>query len=415
MFAKSLKSKALRATTFAVIGMAAASNAGPITTVPWNGYPGAVSFTFDDACASQLSNVVPALKARKIHGTFFLYNSGGAFTGNKSAWLAAAQDGNELANHTLDHLSLSDASTNATQEVDSMAHLLRAADTSIQAVTLAYPGCAVGHSTEVGAENFLARSCLFSAPYNPLPWKSQPSDWLSVAAIYNADDATATGPVITAIDAAKNGGWISTLNHGVGGDWLAVTPANVAAMFDRAIQDGLWIGTYQEVGSYWRASFAMDKATASGTGPWTVTWSSPHPKMPRGVKLKVKLDATTFGSSPVVSQGGMAISPNSDGSYTVEFMKLSMSISKATDLSDRRILGRMRVESSGASVLLEGLAPGAYRLEFRGMDGSRISTEDVSTTGTSRQILPSACRGRAFLAILSRSGKDASVAKLAAP
>ena len=303
--------------------------ANPITTVPWNGYPGAVSFTFDDACQSQLNNVVPELKKRGIAATFFLYNSGNAFTANKAAWVAAEKNGNELANHTLDHSDLTKA-TNAATEVSSMATLLRAADTSIQAVTLAYPGCAVGSETAVGAENFMARGCLFSAPYLPLQWKTQPSDWLRVNAIYVSDDATATGPTMTAIDAAKNGGWIATLNHGVGGDWLTVTPTNVAAMFDRAIKDGLWIGTFQDVGAYWRASFSMDNAVLSGSGPWTLTWTSPHPKMPKSVKLKVRLDSAVFGSSFTVKQGDVTIPVNKDGSYSVEFMKLALSVAKTT-------------------------------------------------------------------------------------
>lgn len=303
--------------------------AGAVTTVPWNGYPGAVTFTFDDACQSQLNNVVPELKKRGIAATFFLYNSGNAFSANKAAWVAAEKNGNELANHTLDHSDLTKA-TNAATEVSSMAALLRAADTSIPAVTLAYPGCAVGSESAVGAENFMARGCLFSAPYIPLQWKTQPSDWLRVNAIYVSDDATATGPTMTAIDAAKNGGWIATLNHGVGGDWLSVTPANVTAMFDRAIKDGLWIGTFQEVGAYWRASFAIDKATLSGSGPWTLTWTSPHPKMPKSVRLKVKLDTAIFGHSFTVSQGNVAIPVNKDGSYSVEFMQLALNVAKTT-------------------------------------------------------------------------------------
>lgn len=44
--------------------------------------------------------------------------------------------------------------------------------------------------------------------------------------------------------------------------------------------------------------------------------------------LKVRLDAATFGSDVTVSQAGAAIPPNSDGSYTVEFMRLGMTVAK---------------------------------------------------------------------------------------
>jgi len=39
---------------------------------PWNGYKGAVSFTFDDGDPSHQSVAIPELDKRKIHGTFFL-------------------------------------------------------------------------------------------------------------------------------------------------------------------------------------------------------------------------------------------------------------------------------------------------------------------------------------------------------
>lgn len=338
--------------------------AGPVTTVPWNGHTGAVTFTFDDACSSQLKNVVPALKSRNINATFFLYNSGNAFTGNKAAWVSAAKDGNELANHTLDHANLSTASNGAT-EVSNMATLLRNADTSVQAVTLAYPGCAVGSESAVGSEDFIARSCTFgNGPYTPLPWKTQPSDWLSIGALYNDTVTKAVGPVLTAIDAAgKNGGWFITLNHGVDGDWISVPTTAITGMFDRAIKDSVWIGTFQDVGAYWRASFTMDKVAASGSSPWNLSWSSPHSKMPKSVKLKVKLDSATFGKAFTVSQDGAQIAANRDGSYTIDFMKLKLAVKTATTEISRAqspSLGEIRWSDGILSV--PGLSRGRLRI-----------------------------------------------------
>ena len=47
-------------------------SAGPVTTVPWDGHKGAVTFTFDDGCPTHLTNVIPALVKRGIPGTFFV-------------------------------------------------------------------------------------------------------------------------------------------------------------------------------------------------------------------------------------------------------------------------------------------------------------------------------------------------------
>lgn len=358
-----MKTFALNKASWVALVVAGMASAGPVTTVPWNGYVGAASFTFDDALQTQLDNVVPALKARGIHATFFLYDVGGTYTNNKAKWVAAAKDGNELANHSVDHADFS-KSIDATYQVGDMASRLRKADASVEAVTFAYPYCAIGYESAVGAENIIGRGCLFGAPYQPLSWKNPPSNWNNVGAIYVSDDANATGPTLTALDAAKNGGWITTLNHGVGGDWVAVSKANVLAMFDRALANKLWVGTYQEVAAYWRAALVMDKVSASGSGPWTLSWSSPHPKMPKSVRLKVKLDATAFGSDITVSQAGAAIPANSDGSYTVEFMKLSLNVVKGSTVSVKSRMQEhaVRVRWSEGTLRLQGMTEGRMRL-----------------------------------------------------
>ena len=51
---------------FAVLALAffctVSAWAGPVSTVPWNGYVGAVSFTFDDALKNQIDNLKPVLE-----------------------------------------------------------------------------------------------------------------------------------------------------------------------------------------------------------------------------------------------------------------------------------------------------------------------------------------------------------------
>lgn len=365
--------------------LATTAMAGPVVTVPWNGHPGAASFTFDDACPSQLTNVVPALKARGIHATFFLYDVGGTFANNKAKWVAAAKDGNELANHSVDHADFS-KSIDATYQVGDMASRLRKADASVEAVTFAYPYCAIGYESAVGAENIIGRGCLFAAPYQPMKWTSPPSNWNNVGAIYVSDDANASGPTLAALDAAKSGGWISTLNHGVGGDWAVVSTANVLAMFDRAIANNLWVGTYQEVAAYWRAALVMDKVTASGSGPWTLSWTSPHAKMPKSVKLKVKLDTNLFGRDVAVSQAGAVIPANGDGSYTVDFMKLGMTVAKkaATLGATTALVANGAHQGSLRYVAGTLHASGALATRLRILDSKGAAREIDLRDGTAR-------------------------------
>lgn len=393
-------SSRIRSIFLASLGLAAASVtlAGPVTTVPWNGYPGAVSFTYDDGRSSQLTYLVPQLDSLGIKVTFFLASGIYNFTSNESQWAAQAKKGHELGNHTSDHTTPN--STN----VSSMAKTLRSLDTSVQAVTLAYPNCTEGGTTYVGAEDFIARGCS-STVY---AWGTQPSDWMNIQGlIVTSSNIT---PVATNVASAKsNSSWAVIINHDVttsNSDVYYLTPTSNRTMLTNAISAGVWIAPYATVGAYWRAHFTMDNVTVSGSTPWTLAWTSPHSKMPKSVMLKVKLARTTFGDSILVSQGGNTISRNSDSSYTIDFMKLSLTVSKKSAttglLEDGTIPASIR--ATGEGLVLSGLPAGSYALDLRSLSGARLSHTAVRSTGEESVTVPVAIHGRRVVAVLSREG-----------
>jgi len=304
-----------------------ASFAGPVTTVAWNGYTGAASFTYDDARTSQIPNLFPQLNSLNLKATFFLANMYD-FPSKKSDWIAAAKAGRELGNHTSDH------SSPTSSNVQSMATTLRGLDPVVDAVTFAYPNCTVTGTNYVSAENFMARGC-GNASY---AWGSQPSDWMNIQGLILGP--TSVSSAITLLNTAQSGNkWVTTIVHDVTSnpDTYSMTPADNLKMLNQAVTNKLWIGTFQDVGAYYRAHFTMDAVTATKNGTsWDMKWTSPHPKMPKSVKLRVKLDATTFGTGFVVTQSNVAIAPESDGSYVIDFMKLAMSVSpKSTAVQPR--------------------------------------------------------------------------------
>jgi peptidoglycan/xylan/chitin deacetylase (PgdA/CDA1 family) len=376
----------------------AATIAGPVTTVPWNGHPGAISFTYDDGRPSQLANLIPQLDQLDVKVTFFLAGSIYNFNSNQSQWAAQAKKGHELANHTADH------STPNSTNVASMASTLRKLDTSVQAVTLAYPNCNEGGTSYVSAENFMARGCS-SATY---AWTNEPSDWMNIQGLIVTSSNIA--PVTSNINAAKSGNaWAVIINHDVttsSSDVYYLTPTDNQTMLKNAIAASIWVAPYGTVGAYWRAHFTMDKVTASGNGPWTLTWTSPHPKMPKSVMLKVKLAASTFGDSVVVTQGGNVIARNSDNSYTIDFMKLTMTVAKKDPstglLADGSIPATIRTSATG--LVLSGLSSGAYTLELRSLSGALLSRTSVHSTGEASTSVPFAVHDRCAVAILSREG-----------
>lgn len=305
--------------------VASAALAGPVTTVPWNGKTGAVSFTYDDARTSQLPTLVPQLDALKVKATFFICSTGagGDYESRKSDWIKVAKSGHELTNHTRNHQSLP-ADPSAATIIGDMAKYLRDTDTSMQSVTFAYPNCVVNGKTGVGSENFISRGCGGTR----YAWNTQPADWMDVQGLI----LTPTGAdgAVSAINSAKSENrWLITIIHDVktNPDAYSVTPTDNKRMLDAAVAAGVWIDTYQNIGAYYRAHFTMDAVTPTPTSAgWTLSWTSPHAKMPKSVMLRVKLDAATFGNSFTVRQGATTIAKETDGSYVIDFMKLSMNI-----------------------------------------------------------------------------------------
>ena len=315
--------------------MASQAGAAPVTTVPWNGHTGAVSFTYDDARVSQLPNLLPQLDSLHIKATFEIAALAGLgnFTSRRADWIQVSRNGHELANHTYNHENVNESNGDSvTKVIKSMADTLRGIDPSVQSVTFAYPNCNLTTNATakngLSAENFMARGC--GSP--TLSWGTQPSDWMNIAG--EILGPTSANSAVSSINSAKtNNRWYITIVHDVSStpDQYSMTPANNLIMLNAAISAGVWIDTYSAVGAYYRAHFTMDTATAKTvSGGWNLAWVSPHPKMPKSVKLRVKLAAATFGTSFTVQQSGVTIPVETDGSYIIDFMKLSLQVLQGT-------------------------------------------------------------------------------------
>jgi peptidoglycan/xylan/chitin deacetylase (PgdA/CDA1 family) len=67
------------------------------------GVKAAVNLAYDDALDSQLDNAIPALNRYGFNGTFYLTLASETIAQRMSDWRKAAEQGHELANHTLFH------------------------------------------------------------------------------------------------------------------------------------------------------------------------------------------------------------------------------------------------------------------------------------------------------------------------
>ena len=300
---------------------AASAFAGPITTVPWNGHPGAASFTFDDGLHSQTNNLTFLDNMPDVSVTFFVCTGTMDFSTNSQPHLNYAKKGHEIGNHTVNHKNLTDSGVNLESEIGGAASKLRSM--GLEATSLATPYCAQNATVKnaINQEHFINRGCGGSGLTG---WENEP-DWMQIDSHYWQANSSVAAFKSSADQAASGSKWHVQLNHGVGGNWDVISAADIKTLIEYAVSKNLWVASFSTVGAYLRAHFTIDKATATNTANgFTVKWTSPHAHMPKSVPLRVKIQGA---QGKTVSQKGKEVKPNSDGTYTIEFMALELEVS----------------------------------------------------------------------------------------
>jgi peptidoglycan/xylan/chitin deacetylase (PgdA/CDA1 family) len=299
--------------------MGAAAYAGPITTVPWNGYPGAVSFTFDDCEISQLNNLGDYFeKNQDIKVTFFL--TGGMNAGNQSKYFPMAEKGHEIGNHSKTHSDLT-KSNNLKGEITDYKNDLEQRSKA-EVVSFATPYCYYNDAVEaeIAKAHIVNRNCQGATKYK---WNEEPV-WERISSdCYQGNTQQSKGNMS---EAKQKNAWTVQLNHGVdgGGFGYGITPSDMISIMDEAKAQGLWRAPMGRVAAYYRAHFVIDKATATDIdGGFKVTWKSPHPAMPKSVPLRVKIEGA---EGKTVKQKGKEIQAEEDGSFVIEFMDLELEV-----------------------------------------------------------------------------------------
>ena len=78
-------------------------NLDALNDLPWRGKKAAVILTYDDALNVHLDNAVPLLDSLNMKGTFYVSTNSEAFRHRLQEWKSIAENGHELANHTIFH------------------------------------------------------------------------------------------------------------------------------------------------------------------------------------------------------------------------------------------------------------------------------------------------------------------------
>lgn len=310
-----------------------------LKVLPWNGHKAACSLTFDGGDPSQLDAAVPELDLRNLRATFFLIAN---HTDRKDDWRKILPDGHEIGSCSLDdfHSNVIPPGEEESQVVG--AHRVLQKEFGITVYSFAYPSGEITPALKQWAEKtcFLARGGNGTVPI--LPPNSEP-DWMDIPSV----ETEAQWPFGTykkwIYECLRKGGWLVWRFQSLEGS-SAEQPVP-RKIFGRILDDlqtkDIWVGTFLEVGSYFKAQKVFEKADIAKTDDpkWKKwTWDLPD-HFPPHVVLKIRFDRKIkAGNSSLnvypdespesedgdhcyteVRQGKNLLKADSDGIYSIDF------------------------------------------------------------------------------------------------
>jgi peptidoglycan/xylan/chitin deacetylase (PgdA/CDA1 family) len=306
---------------------------GGLQVVPWAGFKGAISYTFDDNMQSQITHYA-ALNAVGVPMTFYLVCG---TDGGNAIWTKAAKDGHELGNHTMHHCYNSatpncawGSFTGADAEIDDCSAHIKSAF-GVTPYTMAAP-FGDGAWAIPASERFLLNRSINDVGVPPdggnpfaLPCHLSNNE--------TAEDIPATGstPAIKGFnsitdDVRAKGTWRTILVHSVdstldaGYNPVKLTEMVKAMTYTKNLGD-VWADTVLNVGAYWRAQKTVSaaKLVTAGTEK-TYSWTLPE-HFPPGHHLRI----TVTGGK--VTQCGTDVPWDAHGYYEINLDDGGLTIS----------------------------------------------------------------------------------------
>lgn len=218
----------------------------------WKGFAqSAVSYTWDDNTAKQLTDALPLFDRYGFNVTFFVItNNNPDWTGFKNAQMK----GHEVASHTLTHTSLATLADSLQEKEQKNSQTeINNQLANKQCLTLAYPYCASGNKSITQKYYISARGCSGQIE------NKTPADFLNVSSIICGTQ----GSVSAALDfnsrvnqAVSIEGWAVFLLHGINNDG-GYSPVDSLELkqhleYMSHNRDKFWIATYGNVVRYIR-------------------------------------------------------------------------------------------------------------------------------------------------------------------
>ena len=226
------------------------SVAAPFEIGAWKGFkPAAVSYTFDDNCPNQLAVGVPMFDKFGFKLTLFTVIN---WAPNWASLQAAANNGHEIASHTVTHPSLDSINaTNQTAEYEGSKNIINSKIKGQSCLTIAYPFCIAGNSKLCAGCYIAARGC------NGYVEAATPADFMNVGALICGSEGGVK--VASQFDfyvdwAAKTKGWCIFMKHSIDNDGgyspVKSTELNAHLNYVNENNAKFWVGTFGNVTRY---------------------------------------------------------------------------------------------------------------------------------------------------------------------
>ncbi len=304
--------------------------AGPITILNWAGFKAAESWSFDDSQPSQIEHFAD-IHSVGVPVTYYIVSGIHANTANFDAtWTRAAEDGDELGNHTQDHChaNLIDCITNT--NAGSIAAEL---DDDTNYILQHYPqkGVWTGASPygDTGYDSAAStRFLIYRGVQSGSILPNDNTDPFNVPCHMAAQGETAA-QFNAVTDAARSAGaWQIFLIHTITPTpavWynpVAVTDVT-GAMTHAKTSGDTWVNSVVDIGAYWRGLKTLASAVRTTSGNTTTwTWTLPA-NFPTGKYLRVIVPG-----GGTLSQKGSHIAENPSGFFSVSLDAGSLTLTQ---------------------------------------------------------------------------------------
>jgi hypothetical protein len=315
-----------------------AGSRAELRVLPWAGFAGAATYTFDDAQPSQVEHYAE-LDAVGVPLTFYITANNVTSEVDVDTWKSALASGHELGNHTVHHCHFHMKDCRGEDGGDDQLSVLPrpprwvTPNVEIEHCTdfimrrlgaaavhsFAFPYGDTGYQPDAGRHFFLSRGVspgivTLNGDFDRLDLPVRGAKGGETALVFNGD--------INAVRARN--AWVIFMFHSLlpsDANWSSAVDITTVTGTMRYAKDlgDVWIDTLSHVGAYWLGQRTFEAVTPEQTGAASLHWSWALPKdFPPGMILRV-----TVGGGEL-EQDGDTLAWNGHGYYEVELDRGSL-------------------------------------------------------------------------------------------